>query len=247
MKKYFFIFLLFISLDVFASGGTLKQNSIIECNGQYYGNHGSPIHWHKAKKVNDKWVSDGEEVSIPACYIKPINEREEVKFSKCVDGDTAKFIIGNEEKTVRFLAINTPESGGLKEEELFGKEASEYTCTALKKAQKIVLEYDSNSDKEDKYGRILAFVFVDDILLEKDLISRGYAQVAYIYGDYNYLDELKEEEAKAKENQVGIWSEEINADIKEESEKNEKLEIENILSWLFTIFVKWISKIFDLS
>lgn len=80
-------------------------------------------------------------------------ESDVVKLSKCVDGDTARFIINNKEYSTRFLAINTPElKHGSKKEEPYAKKASNYTCNRLRQAKKIVLEYDSNSDKEDKYG-----------------------------------------------------------------------------------------------
>lgn len=38
------------------------------------------------------------------------NEKKEVKFSSCIDGDTARFIMDKEEIKVRFLAIDTPET-----------------------------------------------------------------------------------------------------------------------------------------
>lgn len=244
MKKIFIILLL-LSIDVYASGGTLKQNSIIECNGIYYGNHGNPIHWHKAKKIKDKWVSDGEEVEIPNCYIKPVNTHEEVKFSKCVDGDTADFIIQGVEKKVRFLAIDTPEvNHPEKGSEPFGKDASNFTCNALKNAKKIVLEYDGNSEKEDKYGRILAFVYVDDELLEEKLIINGLAKVNYIYGDYAHVSLLKEKEEIAKRNEVGIWSN--NLGDKSDDSTKEEMDYENMIynflinvfNWLYNFFTK---------
>lgn len=37
-------------------------------------------------------------------------EKKEVKFSSCIDGDTARFIMDKEEIKVRFLAIDTPET-----------------------------------------------------------------------------------------------------------------------------------------
>ena len=42
------------------------------------------------------------------CIVKA-NERVEVKFKSCVDGDTANFVMNNKTIKVRFLAINTPE------------------------------------------------------------------------------------------------------------------------------------------
>ena len=38
------------------------------------------------------------------------NEKVNVEFSKCVDGDTFKFVLKGTEQTARFLAIDTPET-----------------------------------------------------------------------------------------------------------------------------------------
>ena len=133
--------------------------------------------------------------------------REEVTFSKCVDGDTAKFIINNKEETVRFLAVDTPETKhSTKGEEPYGKEASDYTCNRLKEVNKIELEYDDNSTKTDKYNRYLAWVFVDDNLLQAELVKNGLAEVAYLYGDYKYTDLLKDYEQTAIATKVGMHS-----------------------------------------
>lgn len=142
-------------------------------------------------------------------------EKIEVKLSRCVDGDTARFMIGKKEYSTRFLAIDTPETKHPKKgKEPFGKEASNYTCSRLKKAKKIVLEYDPNSTKEDKYERKLAWIFVDDDLLQKELVERGYAKVAYLYGDYKYTNTLKVVEGQARVEKRGIWS---NKQVKKDS------------------------------
>lgn len=143
--------------------------------------------------------------------------KKEVKLSKCVDGDTARFILNKEEIKARFLAIDTPESvHPTKGVEPYGKEASEYTCNALKNAKKITIEYDPGSDKTDKYKRHLVWVYVDDVLLQKTLIEKGYAKVAYLYGKYQYTEELKEVEEKAKTSKKGIWSQSNNENSKKE-------------------------------
>ena len=130
-----------------------------------------------------------------------------VTFSSCVDGDTAKFIYEDEEIKARFLAIDTPETKHpTKGEEPFGKEASEYTCEKLKSADKIVLEFDEDSDEKDKYDRYLVWVFVDGDLLQKELVRKGLASVAYLYGDYKYTSELEEAEQLAEDEKLGIWS-----------------------------------------
>lgn len=132
------------------------------------------------------------------------NTKEEVEFSKYTDGDTAHFLIKGKDTTVRFLAINAPEY--TKTKEPYGKEASEYVCDILTNANMIELEYDDGSDTLDKYGRTLAWVYADDVLLQRELVQRGLAEVKYIYGDYAYTEELKTLEKEAKKEKLNMWS-----------------------------------------
>ncbi len=253
IKMFLFMVILFFSWNTMATSGVIRQDSIVECNNKFYGNHGSPLHWHLVEKKNNKWVSVSGEVAIPSCYIKPVNKMEKVLFSKCSDGDTAHFIINGEEKIVRFLAIDTPEvNHPEKGSEMYGKEASEYTCNALTTAKEIYLEYDSNSDKEDKYGRILAFVHVDGVLLEKNIVEQGLARVYYIYGDYNHVEELKEIEKEAQKQKIGIWSDfelpdisTSDADNTIQDEKNQQ-DNESVIVRILKLIFEILENIFDL-
>lgn len=172
-------------------------------------------------------------------------DKKEVKLSKCVDGDTARFILKKEEIKVRFLAVDTPESvHPTKKIEAYGKEASEYTCKRLTEASKIYIEYDPDSDKTDKYDRHLVWVYVDDLLLQKELISKGYAEVDYLYGDYLYTEELKKVQEKAKEKKVGIWEIE-DTETEEKTKKtttkkssNKKTLVDIIIDGLYGILEK---------
>lgn len=134
--------------------------------------------------------------------------KEKVEFSECVDGDTIKVLLDGKKKTIRMLAVDTPESvHPTKEVEYYGKEASNYTCERVKNAKKLEIEYDNDSDKTDKYDRLLVWVFVDDILLQKELIDNGYAKVAYLYGDYKYTKKLQDAQELASAKNIGIWNE----------------------------------------
>ena len=163
---------------------------------------------------------------ITPVHVNAANNKDEVTLAKCVDGDTARFNINGEVKSTRFIAIDTPESVHPKKKvEPYGKEASNYTCNKLKNAKKIVLEYDENSTKTDKYDRIIAWVFVDDELLQEDLVSKGYAKVAYLYGDYKYTTQLKEKEQIAKNKKLRIWSSNANTEDTTSEETDELVEI----------------------
>ena len=144
------------------------------------------------------------------CFFVCLNVNASNKFSvrldKCIDGDTARFFINGESRTVRFLSINAPEIAHDDVlEEFYGNESSDYTCKLLKRSSSIELEYDPKSDKVDKYDRVLAWVFVDHKLLQKELVSGGYAEVKYVYDKYLYSDELKDLEIRAKEKKIGMW------------------------------------------
>ena len=170
------------------------------------------------------------------------NTKEKVKFAKCVDGDTAKFERNNKVFTLRFLAVNTPETKSPKKGvEFYGKEASNYTCNRLEKAKNIEIEYDNKSDRNDRYGRNLGWVFLDDKLLQKDLVENGYAKVEYLYGKYKYVEELKELETKAKKAKKGLWQKESSSDKKT---INKKI-LDSIIKTLEEI-AKLISQIYKL-
>ena len=143
----------------------------------------------------------------------PINiyALDKVTLAKCIDGDTARFLLNNEEIKVRFIGIDTPE---LNKDE-YATEASNYTCNKLKNANKIELEYDIN--KIDKYGRTLAYIFVDDKLLEEQLLKNGLGKVKYINKKYKYYDKLVDAENKAIENKKGIYS---NEEIRDNDNQN---------------------------
>ena len=162
------------------------------------------------------------------------NEKKEVEFKSCIDGDTARFIMDKEEIKVRFLAIDTPETNHPKKgEEPYGKEAKEYTCNRITNASKIELEFDDNSDKKDKYNRVLAWVWVDDTLLQDELVKNGYAEVAYLYGDYKYTNTLKDHQAVAEASKIGIWNEEARKEFdSNSSSKNDDNTTDNSDSYI---------------
>ena len=210
MKKILlFIISLFLFIDqTYATSGNLVKNSIVSCNNNTYGYHSKDKHWHIAIKNEDNSYSAyGDIISYdnpcPNEVIK-INEKIVVTLYSCIDGDTAKFKTDKGIETTRFLAIDTPESTNIIEP--YGKESSSFTCNKLNKAKKIELEFDSNSDLYDKYDRLLAWIWIDGILLQDEIIKNGYAEVAYLYGDYKYTNILRVSEIEAKNKGLNIWS-----------------------------------------
>ncbi len=129
--------------------------------------------------------------------------RFQTTLVRCVDGDTARFMVEGVNQSTRFLAIDTPEYTTKKE--TYGKEASAFTCDKLMSAKIIELELDPSSNQYDKYDRLLAWIYVDGVLLQDEIIKKGLGEVAYLYGDYKYTSILEQSEIVAKNKQIGVW------------------------------------------
>ena len=182
-------------------------------------------------------------LSVFLLFSSIVSAKETVKYVTCIDGDTFKVSIDNEIKTIRLLAVDTPETAKPdKEADYYADEASEYTCKRIKQAKKIVLEYDPNSDKNDKYDRVLAWVFLDGNLLQSDLVENGYAKVAYLYNDYKYTDILIKKQELASAKSIGLWNKEPKKSNKDD-ETYENIEV-IIISALLLIFILISKKIF---
>lgn len=224
MKKIIlgiFLFTIFM-INSYADSGKLNSSSIVSCNNITYGSHGKDNHWHEAKlNENNSYYAKKDIIG----YINPCNDinKTKVLLSKCIDGDTAKFLIDEEIVTFRFLAIDTPE---INKKDTYGDIASKYTCDKLNNAKDIKIEYDEKSSVQDKYGRSLAWIWVDNILLQDELVKNGLAKVAYLYGEYSYVEQLKNSELIAKQKELNIWAnKELVSSEKPETKNNNNGEI----------------------
>ena len=129
-----------------------------------------------------------------------------VEFDHAPDGDTAIFLISGSYLKTRFLGVDTKEmstDSGIPE--LWAPQAAEFTNDMLKNANEIILELDSSSDIFDNYERLLAWVWVDGVLLNYLLAVQGFADVKYLYDDYKYNDYLLDAEYIAQNQNKGIW------------------------------------------
>lgn len=132
--------------------------------------------------------------------------RVPVTLDRAVDGDTLKVMYEGKSQSVRLLLVDTPETSHPKlGTQPLGKEAKEYTKQVVENAKKIELEFDIGPNR-DKYSRLLAYVYVDGVMLQESLLEKGYARVAYIYPpNVRYVDEFKAIQSKSKQQALGIW------------------------------------------
>ncbi|PFM41639.1 hypothetical protein COA08_13880 [Bacillus cereus] len=119
-----------------------------------------------------------------------------------IDGDTFRVKLANGKvEVVRFLCIDTPEVHhprlGLQP---FGLEGVVFTAKYAPVGKEVELEIDVG--ERDKFKRLVAYVWVDGQLLNRMLVERGLARVAYIYQpNTKYVDYLEKTQKKAQKNE----------------------------------------------
>lgn len=126
----------------------------------------------------------------------------EAEVTSVIDGDTFRIRTdeGNTEK-VRLLLIDTPEIGDVPEP--YALEARDY-AEELLAGQVVHLEFDES--ERDQYGRLLAYAYVDDQMVNELLLKKGLARVAVFPPDTMYVEDFREIESKAREAKLRVWS-----------------------------------------
>ena len=128
------------------------------------------------------------------------------KVARVVDGDT---IILTTHQKVRFIGIDTPElhpRGGWhpsRGNECFAREARD-ALRALIQDKDITLVRDVNDT--DKYGRLLRYVYIGDIFVNKYMVENGYALARSFPPDIHQQDVLRTAEKDAKLHKRGMWA-----------------------------------------
>lgn len=127
------------------------------------------------------------------------------EVTRVVDGDTFVINYNGKEEKVRLIGVDTPESvhPDKNKNTEFGNEVSNYSKQMLLEKQ-IKLEFDVS--ERDKYGRLLAYVYLDGQMYNKMLLERGYAKVATYPPNVKYVEEFTAIQKQARADKVGLWA-----------------------------------------
>ena len=134
----------------------------------------------------------------------------EVEYVSIYDGDTAYFSPGFlGENRVRFIGIDTTEMGS----GTLAIAARNYVASLLSHATTIYLQHDPASGTVETYGRSLALVWADGVLVNYQIVLMGYSQNNYqdstnalIFNNINLSTWMTNAEKYAKANQLGVWA-----------------------------------------
>jgi micrococcal nuclease len=129
-----------------------------------------------------------------------------------VDGDTLQLAGG---QRVRLIGVNTPET--VKPNwpvEPFGPEASAFTKEFVA-GREVRLQFDR--ERTDQYGRLLAYVWVEDRLLNETLVLKGLARYEPQYKYSAAMHQrFKAAQKLAQKQHLGIWGLPLHLQPKEE-------------------------------
>ena len=132
-------------------------------------------------------------LSFCACSAPPGT----LRVTRVIDGDT---IVVEGDYRVRYIGIDTPEL--YPQPEAYGIEAWQLN-RRLVEGKCVRLERDVS--ETDRYGRLLRYVYVDDVFVNARLVSEGLARAEAYPPDIKYQNYLKELEQEARRAGKGIW------------------------------------------
>lgn len=130
-------------------------------------------------------------------------ERVIAKVIRVVDGDTIDIEYNGKQYSVRYIGIDTPETGlGSKPREYFSQEATQRNAELVKDQSVTLIKDISNTDQ---YGRLLRYVLVDDVFVNHALINEGFAHAVTFPPDIACADLFYAAQEAARLNNKGLW------------------------------------------
>ena len=127
-----------------------------------------------------------------------------VAVTKVTDGDTFHVAYLGRDERIRLIGVDTPEvpwySG---KGECYGVEAGLYARGRLG-GRSVRLEFDQ--DLRDRYGRLLAYVYLGDELFNLTLVRLGYATADPVPPDTRMAAAFGRAQSEAEAAGTGLWS-----------------------------------------
>lgn len=126
------------------------------------------------------------------------------RVAEIIDGGTIKIELGGRTETVRYIGIDTPEMNHpTKEREPGAPEATEVN-RYLVAGQQVRLELDVR--ERDRDGRLLAYVWVGDRMVNAEMIRRGYAQLLTVPPNVRHQELFIKLHRDARAQKSGLWA-----------------------------------------
>jgi micrococcal nuclease len=122
---------------------------------------------------------------------------------RVVDGDTIHVRIGERIEKVRYIGVNTPELRHPdRGEEPGGRQAFDVNRRLVERKH-VRLELDAQA--RDRHGRLLAYVWIADTMVNAELLRLGFAQVMTVPPNVRYQALFTKLQRDARAAGRGLW------------------------------------------
>jgi len=126
------------------------------------------------------------------------------QITRVIDGEAIEVRIGDRLEIVRYIGIGTPEilhpSGGPDRYRDAAREAN----ARLVADKPLQLVFDTQV--RDRAGRLLAYVYAGDVLLNAELVGAGYAEVATSPPNVRHREAFVARQRDARQARRGLWA-----------------------------------------
>lgn len=120
-----------------------------------------------------------------------------VTVERVIDGDT---FVTTDDEHIRLIGVDTPE---LDKDDCYSEKAKIFLEDKIL-GEEVTLEYDE--DREDNFGRTLAYVYLGGSFINKKILKQGYGTVLSIVPNTKFEDSFLSHQEDAQKDLKGIWS-----------------------------------------
>ncbi len=132
------------------------------------------------------------------------NNSDEAVITRVIDGDTVDVRMFGETQRVRLLNINSPEDNhATGVAECMGAEATAALAKLLPEGSTVTLRYDS--ERYDRYDRLLAGVFLDHTLINAEMAREGLAAPMVVGDNTRFIGDVQAAHAEAQSAKAGVF------------------------------------------
>lgn len=128
----------------------------------------------------------------------------QARVLRVLDGDTIDAAIGDRVERVRYIGIDAPEIGHEGKPGEPGGRVATRLNRRLVGGRAVRLELDVEA--RDRYGRLLAYVWVGDVMVNAELVRQGWARVLVIPPNLRHGALLQRLELEARQAPRGLWA-----------------------------------------
>ncbi len=127
----------------------------------------------------------------------PVGATQICSVARIIDGDTVECDgIGR----IRLIGMDTPEA----DQEPFGAIATEALTALIPPGSDVEVERDV--EPRDQYDRVLAYVWIDGVMVNWAMVRQGYAVVLTYPPNVRFADWFTAAQQRARTEQAGLWA-----------------------------------------